>query len=439
MTHAMPSSIENRKARIDSLAYLTPDLPGIGGVIRQRTEDFLVEEQPLYQPAGEGEHVYLYIEKRDMPTLDAARRVAKAFSVRRGAVGYAGLKDKRAITRQHFSVHLPQHGGEDAAVARLAHHPNLTILWVDRHTNKLRRSHHAGNRFVIRIRNVDAADAVKAKRVIDRLQQIGAPNYVGEQRFGYRHNGDELGRLMLQQQYREMLDLMLGGPSDDDSPPLRAGRAAYEAGDYIAALGHWPRRMRYERQAIDALRQGKSHEEAVAAIDRSQHELIIHSWQSRIFNAVLDRRIRDGRFDRLVVGDVAMPIGSRGIFPVDAATAELENAPGGRMPKLEVSPTGPLWGTEMPRAGGEPDAIEIEMLEAGGIGVDELGRVGDTGVHGRRRAMRIKLGLPELSGGADEHGPYVKLAFDLPPGSFATMILREVMKTGAASSLPDES
>ena len=435
----MPSSIENRRQRIDSLAYLTPDLPGIGGVIRQRDDDFLVEEQPLYEPSGQGEHVYLFIEKRGMPTLDVARRVAKAFSVHKGAVGYAGLKDKRAVTRQLFSVHLPQRGGEDAAVARLAHQPNLTILWVDRHVNKLRRSHHAGNRFVIRIREVEATDVIKVKRVIDRLQQIGAPNYVGEQRFGFRHNGDDLGRLMLREQYQAFLDLMLGGPSEDDSPYLHEARKAYEAGDYFAALEHWPRRMRYERQAIDALRQGKSARDAVMSIDRSQRELLIHSWQSRVFNAVLDRRVRDGLFDRLVPGDVASPTGSRGVFMVDDAIAEKENAPDGRMAKLEVSPTGPLWGMDMPQAGGKPGEIEREQLEAQGLGIDELSKIENLGVAGRRRPMRIVLGLPELSGGADEHGPYVKIAFDLPPGSFATMVLREVMKTGAASAGIDES
>src|SRR5687768_4723165 len=88
------------------LAFLT-ETPGIGGVIKQRPEDFLVDEQPLYEPEGQGEHLYIFVEKRGMTTTDVVRRLTKAFRVGRGDVGYAGMKDKHAVTRQHFSVRLP--------------------------------------------------------------------------------------------------------------------------------------------------------------------------------------------------------------------------------------------------------------------------------------------------------------------------------------------
>src|SRR5688500_17210731 len=89
-----------------NLAYLT-DAAGIGGVINERPEDFLVDEQPLYQPAGSGEHLYLFLEKRGTTTTEVVRRLAKAFRVGRSDIGFAGLKDKHAVTRQHFSVYLP--------------------------------------------------------------------------------------------------------------------------------------------------------------------------------------------------------------------------------------------------------------------------------------------------------------------------------------------
>src|SRR5689334_18599213 len=93
--------------------YLTAGVPGIGGRIRERPEDFLVDEQPLYQPSGEGEHVYLLVEKRNMSTMHAARVLAAHFKVDQSAVGHAGLKDRVAVTRQVFSVHVPGKKPED--------------------------------------------------------------------------------------------------------------------------------------------------------------------------------------------------------------------------------------------------------------------------------------------------------------------------------------
>ena len=170
----------------ESLAYLTPDLPGVGGVLKARPEDFLVEEQPLYEPSGEGERLYLFIEKRELTTPEAIRRIASAFRTHRRNIGSAGLKDKHAVTRQHLSIWLP--GVPDDVVAesleRLKDNTKLTVHWAERHGNKLRRGHHGGNRFVIRLRDVEPTAVLKAKPILDRLAAEGFPNYLGEQRFG---------------------------------------------------------------------------------------------------------------------------------------------------------------------------------------------------------------------------------------------------------------
>ncbi len=122
---------------MSTLAFLTADIPGIGGVIKQRDEDFLVDEQPLYQPSGSGEHLMLLIEKHGMTTMDAIRRLAKTFRVGRSDVGYAGLKDKRAHTRQHFSIYLPG-GNQDKELLAGVDNPQMKLLWAERHANKLR-------------------------------------------------------------------------------------------------------------------------------------------------------------------------------------------------------------------------------------------------------------------------------------------------------------
>ena len=411
---------------LDALTYLTPYIPGIGGVIKERPEDFLVEEQPLYEPAGTGEHLYIYIQKRGVTTSDVIRRLVKAFRVGKGDVGYAGLKDKHAVVRQHFSIYLPN-PAHDTELLKNVETESIKVLWSQRHANKLQRGHHAGNRFVIYVRQVEPTAAVRARQVLDRLTVTGVPNYIGEQRFGYRGNNHELGRLLLLGRFQELLDAMLGQPQPTDFAPTRAAREAYERRDYTAALDAWPRHHRPERQALDALRQGRDPRGAVMAVDQVQREFLVSALQSAAFNLVLHRRISDGLFATLVPGDLAWKHDSGAVFAVDEPTAALENSSGGRVPRLEVSPSGPMWGVNMTRAAGRVLEWETRALEEFGVTPDQLAAA-HVRAEGVRRPMRTILTSPDISGGADEHGPYVRLAFELPRGAFATVVLREIMK-----------
>src|SRR5262245_7615155 len=92
---------------VEPAVYLTQDIPGVGGVLRESPEDFFVEELPLYEPCGSGEHIYLFVEKRNMSTVQMIRLLARHFGIGEESVGYAGLKDKRAVTRQVVSIHVP--------------------------------------------------------------------------------------------------------------------------------------------------------------------------------------------------------------------------------------------------------------------------------------------------------------------------------------------
>ncbi len=419
---------------INSLAYLTPDLPGSGGVLKDRPEDFLVEEQPLYEPSGEGEHLYLFIEKRQATTPDVARRLAKAFRIGRRDVGYAGLKDKHAVTRQHFSIWRPgTTAAEDAeGLERFADYPYAKVLWVERHGNKLRRGHHGGNRFIIRLRDVEPATAaLRARPILDRLAKDGLPNYFGAQRFGYRQNSHLLGAMLLKGDWQNFLDLLLGNPRDIESPAVQKARAAYDAGSYEEALEWLPRSLPGDRQALDALRQKRSAKQAVLAMDVSQREFLISAAQSAVFNAVLDARLRAGTFSTLLAGDLAWKHDNRACFAVDERVAAQENGPGGRVASLEVSPSGPSWGKGMTRAGGEVDALELRCLHEAGLSEADFDGAVDqprVSTQGGRRPLREKLVDPDLSAGVDEHGPYLRVAFELSRGSFATIALREITK-----------
>ena len=419
------------------LSYLTPDLPGIGGTIKLQPEDFLVEEQPLYATKGEGEHLYLFIEKRGQTTSDVVRRVAKMFRVSKRDVGYAGLKDKHAVTRQHLSVYLPDASRDQKLLSRFEFTP-FKLLWSDRHHNKLRRGHLAANRFVIYIRHVPPTAVLKAKAVIDRLAQTGVANYVGSQRFGYRCNNDELGRLLLLGKWQALLNEMLGRPMEGDGEATRTGRQEYDRGDYEAALAAWPKHLRNDRQALDALRQGKSPHQAVQMIDLQQREYLISALQSGLFNLVAERRIQDGLFDQLVAGDLAWKHDNRSVFTVDEQAAEQENSPTGRVPRFELSPSGPMWGRQMYKPTGQVLDWEIEALHRCGIGEPDIEACQHVSIPGNRRPMRVQLRDPEASGGVDEHGNYVRVAFELPRGSFATVVLREIMKNDETDEMDDE-
>ncbi len=408
------------------LAYLTGDIPGTGGVLKVRPEDFLVEEQPLYSPTGQGEHLYLYLEKRQRTTTDVIRRLAKLFNVRRSDIGYAGLKDKQAITRQHFSVRLPDRSQVDKAISRIEF-TGLKLLWFDWHSNKLRRGHLSGNRFVIYIRQVEPTAVVRGKKVLDRLEKIGIPNFIGEQRFGYRQTNHLLGKHLLLENWQAMLSLMLGSADAYDPPAMQEARAAYEEGDLSKALELWPRTLHQERIVLELLRQHKTAQQAILGLDPMQREFYLNALQSALFNAVLDERLRAGQLDRLEAGDLAWKHDNGAVFAVDAITAEKENANDGRVPMMAVSPSGPMWGSDMPRADGEVLARETAVLTTMGLTENDFEKEGAM-IQGGRRPLRVMMKDADISAGVDEQGGYIRLAFELPKGSFATTALREIIK-----------
>src|SRR5262249_34085445 len=158
---------------------LTAGLPGLGGRIKDRPEDFEVEEIPAYEPSGGGDYLYLWVEKRDLGAEYFARQVARRLGLSPGDVGTAGLKDRRAVTRQLVSVparveaRLPQLDGD-----------GVRLLRVGRHGNKLKPGHLRGNRFRVLVRDSDPAAGERLGPLLGRLREFGLPNYYGSQRFG---------------------------------------------------------------------------------------------------------------------------------------------------------------------------------------------------------------------------------------------------------------
>lgn len=172
--------------------HFNPDFPCAYGeplasaVFRQLPEDFQVEEVLGYEPMGEGEHVYLHVIKRGENTAWIAKQIASLAGVQEMDVGYAGRKDRHAVTSQWFSVYLPPSKPEPDWQQLV--NENLKLLAVGRHNHKLRRGEHQANRFVIRLREVTGADREVLQQRLQTIRENGVPNYFGEQRFGREYN-----------------------------------------------------------------------------------------------------------------------------------------------------------------------------------------------------------------------------------------------------------
>ncbi|GGL94843.1 tRNA pseudouridine(13) synthase TruD [Pseudomonas asuensis] len=150
-------------------------------VLKATAEDFQVNEVLDIPLEGEGEHLWLWIEKRGLNTEEAARRLARAAGVPLRAISYAGLKDKQALTRQWFSLHLP---GKTDPELSAAESDALSILKRVRHRRKLQRGAHAANGFTLRLTEL-LADKRMLEERLSKMATEGVPNYFGLQRFGY--------------------------------------------------------------------------------------------------------------------------------------------------------------------------------------------------------------------------------------------------------------
>ncbi len=151
-------------------------------VLKAVAEDFQVDEVLEIPLSGEGEHLWLWVEKRNLNTEEAARRLARAAGIPLRAISYAGQKDRQALTRQWFSLHLPGKADPDLAAAE---NDSLRLLRQMRHQRKLQRGAHSANGFTLRLTDLQAdRQALEAR--LERIRQQGVPNYYGPQRFGYQ-------------------------------------------------------------------------------------------------------------------------------------------------------------------------------------------------------------------------------------------------------------
>jgi tRNA pseudouridine13 synthase len=299
--------------------------PPASGVLRAEPEDFVVEEELGFAPAGSGAHLLLKVRKRNANTQWVARELTRITGCRPADAGYAGLKDRRAVAVQWFTVPRPR----------------TAVDWQ-----------------ALRIRVPSGDGAEIAERLASRLEAIaqrGVPNYFGAQRFG-RDGGN------LQQ---------LGSPLHR-LPPTQRG-------------------------------------------------FVLSAARSVIFNAVLAARVIEGSWERLRAGDLANLDGRGSIFPVEALDAELLE----RCRRLEIHPSGPLWGGGDPASAGE--VLELERTVAARC-PDAAAACAAAGMVQERRSLRVAV--HELR--CEVEAQAVRIHFRLGRGCFATAVLAELIETEGA-------
>ncbi|MHC4661287.1 MAG: tRNA pseudouridine(13) synthase TruD [Planctomycetota bacterium] len=204
-----------------NLPSATTQKPALGGRIRSRPEDFIVEEIPAYEFAGKGDHVFFLVEKKNVTTFDAMDLISQSLGRRQRDIGNAGLKDKFAVTRQWMSL---EHASEDEI--RSLDFQDLKILEVTRHTNKLKKGHLLGNRFSVAITEIENLDEAALEECLREIGARGMPNYFGEQRLGENDRNVESGRNIVTGKWR--------GPSSKNTRKMLI--SAYRSGLFNSVL-----------------------------------------------------------------------------------------------------------------------------------------------------------------------------------------------------------
>ena len=318
------------------------------GKYRSCPEDFIVEEINAFEAHGEGEHLLLTIEKRGLNTAFVAKELSKWAGIGEMGVGYAGLKDRHAVTRQRFTVHLPKKIAPDFDSLNIEGVKLLEWQW---HHRKLPRGALAGNLFTLTLRDVEGDKAAIENR-LEKIRDYGLPNYFGEQRFGRERANVGMALKMF-------------------------------AGDRVK---------------------------------REQRSIYLSAARSEIFNAALASRIQNKNWLSALEGEVWMINGSHSIFGPETFTDELR----ARLEKLEIHPTGPMWGKGELRTQAEVAEGELTMANSH----QELCRgLEAADLKQERRSLRIQVRDLDWNWLQNDQ---LQCRFSLPPGAYATELLAEL-------------
>ena len=441
------------------MARYVSDADGVGGRLRDSPGDFRVREigavdpEPLDADPEAYRHLLVSATLRRWDTNDFAGELADRLRMSRGRVAWAGTKDKHAHTTQLFSIEgvdpeeLPG-AGEDSGI------PGADLEPVGRFGRRLQFGDLAGNAFEIAVADPDAP--ANARAVTAQLRAfagrdgdetggsgddttVAVPNYFGQQRFGSRRPvTHEVGLAVLRGDWRGAVLAYVGNPDDAEPADTRAARAyAEETGDWAGALDRMPDHLGYERAMLHALMEQSAGTDAgpadfraaLGAVPENLQRMFVHAAQSYVFNRILSARLDRGLpFDEAVVGDVVRFARQRGGLTVpdpgrtQRVTGDRVRAVNRHVDRGRAFVTAPLVGTDTDLGNGDPGEIERAVLSDLDLAPADFDLPDPFGSTGTRRAIRL---LTEC----DTTGDPLGFCFSLPKGSYATVLLREYLKT----------
>ena len=371
------------------LDYFTTDTRGIGGRLRTTIEDFIVNE--LYEDTGdvlEGEYTHFTLQKKNWDTHRAIKLIGKHLGVSHKRFGFAGTKDKRAVTSQRVAV-----WNVDPEDLKRVDIKDITLSNFKQSDKRISLGESLGNGFEIVVRDIKNEESLEDISI--QLKESGVPNYFGYQRFGVtRPNTHLVGREILNGNLKSAVLSYIGRPYKSEREDVyEARKFVDETLDFKKALEIFPKRLNYERSMLDAL--SKNPNDFAGALRRLPKKLrwmLVHAYQSFLFNMILSLSI------------------------------EME---------INVDKI-PLFGYESSFSTGRLGEIEKSVLEKTGISFDhfKIPTMPELSSRGFLREAFIKID-PGFEIMEDElfDTKKVLIKFSLPTGSYATVVMREFMKT----------
>jgi tRNA pseudouridine13 synthase len=445
--------------KIDKLlgieVYAT-ETAGIGGVIRESVDDFVVEEVLVDGSKAKIEHVaesrvlgasstrqrYLLcvLVKRDWDTLIALRNIAKQLGISQRQIQIAGIKDAKAVTAQHITI---EHASmEDIAKVNVK---DIEVRPLGYVRDKLSTYYLLGNSFVIKIKAIKLSETTIKKRITETARALdaigGIPSFFGHQRFGTTRSITHLvGKAIVEGNFEEAALLFLAKPSVHEHPSSRNARKELQSTqDFKKALQNFPKQLRYERLMLIHL--VDKPEDFVGAFRRlpvKLQTLFVQAYQSYLFNRFLSERIKNGfSLGKAEVGDYLVNVERSGLPMVNMAKiAGAENATASnelvKEGKMRVAL--PLIGTKQRLSQGVMGQIEKQILEEESVETGNF-RVAAIPATSRRGGLRAVVApvknfkMHSVSAcAANQRERQTDLSFMLLRGSYATVLLREIMK-----------
>ncbi|HEX7628396.1 MAG TPA: tRNA pseudouridine(13) synthase TruD [Candidatus Methanoperedens sp.] len=410
--------------------------PGIGGVIRQEIEDFQVEELTNRVETTNGQYLIAELTKTNWDIHHLVRDLARILRISQTRFGWAGTKDKRAITKQKISIW----DVTEEELARI-HLKDIEFKPIGRSNKKVSLGDLWGNRFKITIRNIDTSYEDTLQRVTSITHEIekGVPNFFGVQRFGEnRPVTHVVGEAILRGDIKEAALTYIAKAYPQENEGIRKARQfVSDTGDFKEGVKIYPLHLQFERAMMSHLiAHPEDHVGAFRALSPKLMAMFLHAYQSYIFNLVLSRRIETGMsIHEAYEGDIVCFKNEMGLpdtSRLQKVTADNLDGINNLINRGRAFVTAPLVGYETQFAEGKAGEIERAIVAELNIDVEgfKVPAIPELASKGLRREIIVPF-KPEFSVGEDEKNAgktKVVLEFSLQKGSYATTVLREYMK-----------